>query len=262
MIKSVSKSSLTMFLRCPAQFERRYINGEIIPPGITGIRGRATHKAIEVNNKQKLKTRKDLPVSDLQDAARDCYIDTIKTEGVFIPKSLIPDKNTLLNEGLNASISLAKLYRDEIAPLTQPALVEEKLEIDAGLIWPISGIIDCYTEDKKLPDYKSADKSPAKGIADNSLELTFYAGLTAHHTGEWPIEVSLDYLVNLKGGAKYDSQKSKRGPDDWANLMLRVQLMIQQIETGLFPPCNPENYLCTPKWCGYYNSCKYSIKRR
>ena len=261
MIHSISKSSLLMFLRCPAQFERRYINEEIIPPGISARRGGAIHKAAQINHEQKLTSREDLPVGDLQDAARDYYVQTVKERGVFIPKERLSEKTALLNEGLNTSIRLTQLYREEVAPTIQPVLVEEKMEIDVGMALPITGILDVYTEDKRLPDFKSADKSPAKGVADKSLELTFYAGLVADKTGEWPEEVSLDYLVNNKT-PKYDQQKSKRGPVDWANLLLRVQLMIRQVQTGLFPPCDPSSWICSPTWCGYWQTCKYAIRRQ
>jgi len=262
MIRSISKSSLITFLRCAAQWEQIHIYDRRIPPGIAGRRGGSLHKAAEINFKQKKTSKADLPVGDLMDAARDHYIHTINQNGVFIPKNFVSEKSKLLNEGLNATIRLTKLYREEAAPKVQPVLVEEKLEIDAGLPWPIVGIIDVYSEDKRLPDYKSASKSPSKGVADTSLDLTFYAGLVAHHTGEWPEEVSLDYLIDLKDGAKYSSQVSKRGPEDWANLMLRVQLMAQQIEAGIFAPCDPSSWVCSPNYCGFFRTCRYSIKRR
>lgn len=261
MIRSISKSSLSMFLRCPVQWERRYVYEERIPPGIAARRGGAVHKAAQVNHEQKIISGQDLPASDLQDAARDYYVNTIKENGVFIPKSQLSEKNELLNEGLNTSVRLAKLYRDDVAPTIQPQLVEEKLEIDAGFEVPIVGIVDVYTADKRLPDFKSADKSPAQGIADTSLELTFYAGLVAHATGEWPAEVSLDYLVDLKKGPKYDPQKSHRGPRDWDVLMQRVQLMLEQIRAGIFPPCDPGSWVCSERWCGFALTCKW-FKRR
>lgn len=260
MIKSVSKSSLKMFYRCPEQWRRRYVDGEIIPPAIALCRGGSIHKAAEVNHKQKIETCVDLPVSDLQDAARDHYFKTIRQDGVFIPKDQVSEKNTLLNDGLNAAIRLTGLYHAEIAPLIQPALVEEKLEIDIGLAVPIVGIVDVYTIDKRLPDFKSSDKSPSEGAADVSLDLTFYAGLVASATGEWPLEVSLDYLVDLKGGPKYVQRKSKRGQTQWRNLLLRVDVMLKQVQAGIFPPCDSDSWACGPRWCGYFWTCKYAVR--
>ena len=260
-MEAITQSMLGMFLRCAHQFERRYIKGEIIPPGIAARRGSATHKAAQINHEQKLHTKGDLPVGDLQDAARDHYVRQIKEEGVFIPKDQIAEKDRHLAGGLDTAVRLTKLYRESLAPAIQPTLVEERLTIDAGLDLPLQGTIDVLTEDHWLPDLKTADKSKGGGEAHHSLQLTFYAGLVAHHTGKWPERVSLEILVNNKE-PKLQSLPTTRGPEDWANLLLRVHLMLAQIQTGLFPPCDPGAWICSASWCGYFWTCKYSLKRR
>lgn len=261
MIKSIHQSHLGMFLRCPQQFERRYMLGEIIPPGIAARRGSATHKAAEINHSQKLTSREDLPVDSLQDAARDEYVRLVKNEGVFIPKDKVSEKDKLLADGLDAATRLTKLYRETLAPEIQPILAEKYLTIDAGLELPLAGTIDVLTEDNWLPDIKTADKSKSSGEADNSLQLTFYSGLIANHIQKWPEKISLEILVNTKE-PKRQTLETKRGPEHWSNLLLRIQLMIAQLQTGLFPPCDPGAWICSPTWCGYFDSCKYSIKKR
>ena len=260
-MKAITQSMLGMFLRCPHQFERRYLRGEIIPPGIAARRGSATHKAAQINHEQKLHTQEDLPVDDLQDAARDHYVRLIQEEGVFIPKDQVAEKDTRLARGLDAAIRLTKLYRESLAPVIQPLLVEEKLTLDAGLNLPLRGTIDVLTDDHWLPDLKTANKSKGPKDADYSLQLTFYAGLVAHQTGTWPAKISLEVLVNHKE-PKLQSLPTTRGPQDWANLLRRVHLMLAQIQAGLFPPCDPGAWICSPQWCGYFWTCKYSMKRR
>jgi hypothetical protein len=260
-MEAITQSMLGMFLRCPHQFERRYLRGEIIPPGIAARRGSATHKAAQINHEQKLHSKADLPVDDLQDAARDHYVKLIRDEGVFIPKDQIAEKDSLLAKGMDAAIRLTKLYRESLAPAIQPLLVEEKMIIDAGLDLPLQGTIDVLTADHWLPDLKTADKSKGAEEADHSLQLTFYAGLVAHQTGGWPQKISLEILVNNKE-PKLQSLPTIRGPEDWGNLLLRIHLMLNQIRAGLFPPCDPGAWICSPQWCGYFWTCTYSIKRR
>ena len=260
-MKAITQSMLGMFLRCRHQFERRYLRGKIIPPGIAARRGSATHKAAQLNHEQKLHTKEDLPVGDLQDAARDHYVKLVKEEGVFIPKDQLGAKDQLLAGGLDAAVRLTKLYRDSLAPAIQPALVEERLTLDAGLDLPIQGTLDVLTVDNWLPDLKTADKSKGAGEADHSLQLTFYAGLVAHATGKWPERISLEILVNNKE-PKLQSLPTKRDPEDWANLRLRIQLMLAQLRVGLFPPCDPGVWVCSPNWCGYFWTCKYASNRR
>ena len=260
-MEAITQSMLGMFLRCPHQFERRYLRGEIIPPGIAARRGSATHNAAQLNHEQKLHTQADLPIDDLQDAARDHYVRMITGEGVFIPKDQLAEKDTLLAKGLDAAVRLTKLYRQSLAPAIQPVLVEEKLTLDVGLDLRLQGTIDVFTIDNWLPDLKTADKSNGSGEADHSLQLTFYAGLLAHQTGQWPTKVSLEILVNNKE-PKLQSLPTTRGPEDWANLLRRIHLMLAQIQTGLFPPCDPGAWICSPQWCGYFWTCTFSIKRR
>ena len=260
-IDFLTKTMIIMFFRCPAQFERRYVRNEIIPPGIAARQGSAVHKGAEVNHIQKITTKVDLAVEDIQDAARDHYIHLIKEEGVFIPADKVSGKNRLLAEGLDNTTRLAKLYAEEVAPKINPVMVEEKLFWDhpeTGI--PLSGTLDVLTEDNHLPDIKTSGKAKTQKEVDVSIDLTMYAGLVANHTGKWPNKVSLEVLVNSRT-PKYQCLESTRGPNDFFVLVQRVKVVWAQIQTGLFPPCAPDFWMCSPDWCGYYNSCRYSVKR-
>jgi RecB family exonuclease len=249
------------FQRCQAQFERIYVNGERIPPGISARRGSSTHEAIRLNHSHKLHADDDLPVDVLQDAARDEYLRLVKEESVFIPKADLAAKDRLLNDGLNAAVKLTGLYHREVAPAIKPVLVEERVNVDVGLPLILSGGIDCYTVDGWLPDFKTADKSKAQRFADQSLQLTFYAGLIFHQRGEWPAKCSLDVLVDNQV-ARYQHLETTRGPADFDALVTRIDVICQQIFSGIFPPCDPGAWICSPRWCGFYESCKYASKRR
>jgi RecB family exonuclease len=260
MIDYISQSTFGMFLRCPQQYERRYVRGEIIPPGIAARRGSATHKAAQINHEQKLTSREDLPTDTLQDAARDHYVKLVKEEGVFIPKDRVSEKGALLAGGLDAATRLTKLYHDALAPQIMPALVEKRLSIDAGLSLPIMGTVDVLTEDNVLIDMKTAAKSKAQKDADTSLQLSFYSGLAARHTGKWPAKITLDVLVDNKI-PKHQRLITHRNGKDWASLLSRLQIFVAQLETGLFPPCSPDSWACSQDFCGYWWTCKWGEKR-
>ena len=261
MIDFISQSMLGMFLRCQQQFERRYLKGEIIPPGISARRGSGVHKAAAHNFIQKRTTLEDEPVSVLQDVARDEYVRLVKDEGVFIPPDKVTEKDALLNDGLNATVSLTKCFRDTLAPLVvEPEIVEERLEVDVGLGVPIQGTLDLTAAGGWLVDIKTAEKSKSKNEADNSLQLSLYAGLYFSRMNKWPEKLSLEILVNTKE-PKLQSLETIRGIEEWNNLILRLQLMLAQIRTGLFPPCDPNNWACSPSFCGYWFTCKYRLKR-
>jgi len=257
VMKYITQSMVGTIQRCPEQFRRIYVNGERIPPGISARRGSSTHEAIRLNHSHKLHADDDLPVDVLQDCARDEYNRLLLKEGVFIPKADMPYKDRLLNAGLNAAVKLTALYHDEVAPLIKPVLVEERVKADVGLPLILSGGIDCYTVDGWLPDFKTADKSKSPSFADQSLQLTFYAGLIYHQRGEWPKKCSLDVLVNNQT-ATYQHLVTGRGPADFERLLIRLDVICAQIFSGIFPPCDPGAWICSPKWCGFYQTCKYS----
>lgn len=262
MVDFLTKSMLGMFARCPAQFERRYVNNEIIPPGIAARQGSGVHRGAEANHKQKIDTKKDLLTSDIQDVARDEYVRLVKEEGVFLPPEQVSEKNKLLAEGLDNTVRLAEVYATSLAPQINPLMVEERIIKDIeGVGIPLSGQLDVLTEDWWLPDIKTTSKSKNQREADISLDLTMYAGLVAFHTGRWPDKVSLEVMVNAKT-PKHQSLESKRDINDFYVLVNRVQVVWAQIKTGLFPPCDPGFWMCHPNYCGYYQSCKYAIHRR
>ena len=259
-IEFISQSSLGQFLRCPVQWERRWVYNEILPPGIAARRGSSVHHAAEINHAQKVTSMVDLPVDELMDAARDEFVRLIKERGVFIPKDQVGEKNRLLAEGLDGSVRLTKLYRAELAPTIQPAIVEKRIYMDVGLGVPLAGTIDVLDINHALIDMKTAAKSKAQGDADKSLQLSFYSGLVADDTGKWPTDISLNVLVDLKE-PKMQVLHTKRGPDDFQKLMGRIQFMLAQVEAGLFPPCPPDSWICSPVWCGWWSSCKWGGQR-
>jgi hypothetical protein len=248
------------FYRCPEQFRRRWIEKEIIPPGIAARRGTAVHKAAAINHLQKITSKTDLPLGDLQDAARDEYVRVVK-EGIFIPKEEAPAASKLIGAGLDSAVSLTGLYHRDLAPQIQPIMAEERQVLDIGFSVELQGTIDVVTDTGWLPDLKTAAKSKTATEASNSLQLTFYAGMYYSKYGKWPDKLSLEILVDTKE-PKLQSLETTRGMEDWQNLLVRIQLMLAQVEAGLFPPCEPGSWICSPKWCGYYQSCKYAIRSR
>jgi hypothetical protein len=260
MIPFVSQSMIGQFYRCSEQWRRRWIEKEIIPPGVAARRGTAVHKAAAVNHLQKINSKIDLPLGDLQDATRDEYVRVVKEEGIFIPKDQVSASSKLIGDGLDSAVSLTAVYHRDLAPQIQPIMVEERQVIDVGLSVELQGTLDTVTENQWLVDIKTAAKSKNINEAHNSLQLTFYAGLYYSKYGSWPERLSLEILVATKE-PKHQSLETTRDSDDWQDLLIRIKLMLAQIETGLFPPCEPGSWICSPVWCGYFQSCKYANRR-
>jgi hypothetical protein len=253
MFDAIHQSTLNMALRCGEQFRRRYIEGEIIPSSIAASRGTALHKANEVNLKQKIATRVDLPVSDMLDAARDAYVANLRA-GVFLAKEDVPRKNELLNEGLKQTLTLTGLYAQAVAPKIVPIEIEREFSIDVGLEWPLAGRID-HEQDGVVNDLKTAGKSWSEGKINSELQPVFYS---LAHEREFGVRPKFVYniLVALKT-PKHQIQERTCTDTDYTALMAKLAVFIKMVKAGVFLPADPTSWACSPKWCGYHSTCPY-----
>lgn len=254
MIDSVHQSTLAMALRCGEQFRRRYILGQIIPPSIAMARGTALHAANETNLVQKVGTKKDLPLSDLQDAARDSYVRSLRN-GIFLSKPEASSKDRLVNEGLNQSLDLTTLYHAEVAPEIVPIEVERPFKIDLGLGLPIAGRID-HEQSQEVDDLKSASKSWVEGKINREIQPVFYS---IAHENEFNVRPLFRYhiLVALKRKPKRQVQERICTDADYNALFARIETFIKMIQSGVFPPAEIGTWACSEKYCGYHSTCVY-----
>jgi hypothetical protein len=257
MIKAIHQSTLGSWLRCGESFRRRYIEGEIIPPGIAARRGSGAHKAAEVNHRQKIKSGIDLPLGDLKDAARDEYMRLIKDEGVFLTKDELPSKDKILNEGLNQTIQATEVYRAEVAPKIQPVRVEEKITIDVpGIALPISGMLDAEDDKGFIQDLKVA-KRKNQEWADREVQVGFYYLLRKGSIGDWPKGFKYQFIIPNKT-MLHEELTTYRNMKQIQVLFRYIEQFLKDLKEGNFKPADPGSWLCNPEWCGYYRDCKYS----
>lgn len=120
MITHLSASQLGMFQRCGEQWKRRYLEGEVIPPGIAARIGTGVHKAAEANFRFKMETGQDWPLDAVQDAAAEAY-DKALSQGVFISPDEAPGAKLAMAEGKDTAVALATLFRRELARPYSPA---------------------------------------------------------------------------------------------------------------------------------------------
>ncbi|MCP3967530.1 MAG: PD-(D/E)XK nuclease family protein [Lentisphaerae bacterium] len=260
MIKSIHQSMINMASRCGEQFRRRYIEGEIILPSIAAARGTSVHTASEVNLTYKVVNQVDMPLNDLKDATRDGYIDVIK-DGIFLSKGEQPSKKSLLNNGLNDALRCTEIYHQYVAPQINPIAVEQSFKIDIGLDLPIAGRID-YQEQPIIGDLKTAARAWPKGKIFQELQPIFYS--LAH---EKLVGIRPEFVYNIliaprnKEGkpttAKYDEQRRVVTDQDYQMLIARIKVFLKMLKAGIFLPADPSGWICSSKWCGYYQTCPY-----
>ena len=257
MFSSLSPSSVGMGLRCGEQFRRRYIMGEVIPPGVSAGRGRGFHKAVEVNFRHKILSGSDLPVSDLTDAARDAFVHAFRN-GVHMARHEVSSRVGILNEMLNQTVRLTEVFRKDLAPKIQPEKVEIKLKADVGLSVPMVGRLDFTQAGHKLDDLKTAGRSWPKNKGSKELQPPFYAYLYGRNYGVFPRTFGYHILVYTPTGQIKKQRFNVRvDRKSIGAAMAKAGAVYRMAEAGMFPPADPGSWVCDEKWCGYWHTCPY-----
>lgn len=257
----LSVSQVGTFSRCPEQWRRRYIEKEVIPPGIAARVGTGVHKGAEVNWKEKVQTGRDEPLNVVQDAARDAYKKGL-LDGVYIPPQEKGSAKKDMAEGVDVVTSLAEVFHRDMAPTIMPRYVEKKVEYqDPRLPVPFIGYIDLITEDLRLSDMKTAARSWSQAKADEDLQATGYWKFVQELLGQEPSSITFDVLVKNKT-PKYQVIETTRQAADWDALVARCQTMLKMVEAGIFPPAETGSWICSPRFCGYWWTCPYIPKHK
>ena len=256
MIAHLSASQLGTFQRCGEQWRRRYIEREMIPPGIAARIGTGVHKAAEANFLFKMETGQDWPLDAVQDAAADAYSRALQ-DGVFFSPDELPGAKIAMAEGKDKVVSLATLFRKQLAPSVQPWLVERKIILNIpGIPLPLVTILDLYTVQRELRDLKTSGKKWSEDRAHTSPQPTLYREAIREITGEYPQALMFDVLVSTK--IPYlQSLQTMRTEDDLQIIVRQFGIMLDSIYAGIFPPAQPDHWCCSMKWCGYYFTCPH-----
>jgi len=258
MIPHISPSSFSTWSKCPEQWRRAYLEGDRRPPGIAARIGGGVHHGAEVNHKAKLRTGQDEPLDVVTDAARDHYVRLVR-KGVFFPADEVSSAKRQIAEGIDRTVSLARLYHAELAPrITRPVLVEEPVYVrPEGLPVPVMGLIDVADESGWVPDLKTgARKWSDSNLSQHVPQMVVYRELYRERFGRPPARMSFEVLVSTQTPA-HQSVAVDLTEGDWPALLDRFRLMLRMVETGIFPPAAPGHWVCSPKYCGYWWSCEF-----
>jgi len=259
--KQLHQSALSMLERCGMQFYYRYCENLVIPPAVAMVTGTGTHRSIEADLIKKIETGK---LEDL-DRLADVAAQAVKAE--FEKGVVIDDEDkgrpilAVRDDSIRAAQRLGALHHGSLAPTLQPIPggVERKwvLELD-GYPMDLAGTIDLQEKDA-VRDAKTSKKTKNQKEADDSEQLTMYALAVKVIDGKAPDHLYLDNLVDLKE-PKLAVFPTTRNDEDMQVLLRRVERATEVIEAGKFMPCNSTEWMCSPKWCGYFARCPFSKK--
>lgn len=257
----ISASQVTLYGNCGEAYRRRYIEKEIIPPGIVAVRGSAVHKGAEHNFLQKIESKVDLSKSEIVDKAVAEFDSRINGDGVLLSSEEVSEgKDNVIGAQRDATARLTGLYADEVAPVYQPASVEERQRIVMPGTRDILGILDLTATREGsgvgIVDYKTAKRAKPKSGFDTSTALSIYTLTFKAKHGVMPAFTAIEQLIDTKvpKRVQVEVEKTERDLDVTLN---RIAAVVNAIEKQVFTPAPTDSWMCNQRWCGYARTCRF-----
>jgi len=261
----ISATQLEMYWRCPESWRRRYVKKEIIPPGIALLIGSGVHKGSHANFAQKIESHVDLPAKEIVEAAVAGFEAEQAGGYVLTEEETGRGPGVVVGEAKDETVQLATLHAHSQAPAYQPVAAELRINIPfPSATHDLVGFVDLIDALDRVVDIKTINKKPPAGIADESTQLTIYAAGFQRLYGRPACEVRLDFLrkqTKTMQPQRY-VESSTRNEGDFRALINRINETLKAMNSGIFPPASPGAWQCSPKWCGYWSTCRYVNSER
>ena len=249
----LSPSQVDMYLRCGVQYMKRYVEGKIAPPGVALVEGSSIHKALEVALTEKKNSNTVAPVSVMLDAWSDRWKEGRKE---VVDWGDISETSTAhaVEKRARAFITeyqtnhLPKVHPIEVEKLTRGVVGESRV--------PVLGYIDLVhiaepdiLNGAEIVDHKVLKAAKTEAQVENDLQLSLYA----HCEGIRNVAFNCFVKTKIPKISKVKTSRTRRDLDWMENVFNSVAV---NISAGVFMPCDPTGWACTPKYCGYYRDCR------
>lgn len=248
-----SASRLLMYLRCPEQYRRRYVMGDIIPPGVAQVRGQTVH-AVAAEALRRQQAGRSMTAEEARDLAATHWDSIVAAEGF---RMTVSDQEEGISPGVgkDQAVQGASVYVEHVAPTIDPLWVETKVTLRAEV--EVVGVIDCLERSGTVRELKTSTRRPRDGVAETSVQLTLYAALADQALGEGESRPVVYDAVVVGPRPTVVSLRSRRTVEDRRRLERTLAHAIRGIQAGAFPPAHEGAWWCAPKWCGYWSTCPY-----
>ena len=251
----LSYTQLNMLLRCGEQYRRRYLEGERIPPGSAGALGKSFHLAQESNYRQKINSKRDLPVEAVTTAFSDAF-DVESKDVLWTPEEAEAGISNVKGDLKDEGVKLVEVYHTEVAPAIQPESCEEVIPVALdGFPYDLKCVVDLVDDKQIVHDSKTRGKSPTAEEANKSMQLTAYALAYRVSRKEQERGLQLDVVVRNKT-PKIVTLPTQRTNEQIGRFLETMARAAEAIQGGVFLPAPEGAWYCSPKFCGYYGTCK------
>jgi CRISPR/Cas system-associated exonuclease Cas4 (RecB family) len=244
----ISHSQIGMFLRCPKQYEFRYLQDIVAPPSGALVLGKSGHNALAYNFEQKIESHKDLKPKEIVEFFANDYDTAVKNEEpVFDGES----KEELKDSG----VKILKKYPKEHGYKIQPVAVEKEFNVKfKNAEFGFKGFIDLVTDECVIKDHKFSKRNPNQADIDDALQAcAYYLGYRTLFNAD-PAGFDFDYLITKKE-PEIKTYPTKRNDEDIAEYLELVRNVANAIRAGNFYK-NTSGWHCNQKFCGYFDKCR------
>lgn len=250
--RHLSHSQVSTYRKCSMQYYYRYKEKIKSPPGFALTLGSVMDHTENHNYSQKIKSGNDEPLGVLEDVFHEEF-EARRDETDWAEN----DPNVIETTGR----SLVRVYTEDLAPVTYPIAVQKEYDIAfSNAPYTFKAFIDLIAVDESdtiIIDNKTSGKTPSQPMVDNMAQLTAYASvwsmIDGRPDGGLP-PVGIDALVSTKT-PKAVQLRSTRTYEQIQRYWKTVQRVWELIRDGAFVTVEADNWVCNPKWCGYYGIC-------
>ena len=177
----LSASSIGMLMRCPRQFQHRYLRGEKERPGENLVIGSSFHETLEWNYTQKIASHVDQPLADAVQYLHDVAIPKVLEESGGVDE-IKWDTDAGLDAARSDTERITSAYYRHVVPRIQPVETEQKFTIEVpGVELPVIGYIDVQEADRVL-DTKTGKQASRKVKPSWQLQGRTYSFATQKPT--------------------------------------------------------------------------------
>ncbi len=218
-----------------------------MPPSAALVLGSSYHETLELNFKQKIHSRQDLPEELFEDIFADSWETRLQEEEKVEWEDEKPGK--LKDTG----IGMVLKYREIVSPGVQPVLVEQTFNTEIDGVKFIY-ILDLVDSNEVVIDHKTSKRSYSQDDVDKDLQAS-----AAAYVLNRPI-IFQNHVALKHAEPKIQIVESYRDDQDivwWLNL---AQGVVAQMKSGIAPP-SPVGWHCSPKYCGYWPMCRGELSR-
>jgi CRISPR/Cas system-associated exonuclease Cas4 (RecB family) len=238
-----------MLSRCPKQFWYRYVLGYKEPPGAAMHFGSAYHHVQEENSRHKIQVGSDFG----EEMAKAVFVDQWKQLAQEVEWEL---EDVRQGELTDLGVGLVTKYLRDVAPRRFPVEVEVEFDISLpSIVRSFVGKIDLVCPNHILLEHKTAGKAWPEYRLSATDQVQAYYLAYERLFGNWPLSIMYDVAIKTRV-PKIQEMVTTRTEHEINEYLGRIETAEQLIEAEIFPKTDPTNWVCSPRFCGYYGNCK------